>query len=97
MSARRKSSRPRCPAPDCSGGYTGRLRQVAPESIPIPEEVQQRAGKGDVIYRCGYCGFVWAQKSSSQPGVNVTPLGFYRNFSNPNEFFPVSEDYEIRK
>ncbi len=95
---RKKKDKVCCPAPDCRGGYSHRLYEVNAKLIQkIPPEVLARKKDDESIYRCNYCGFVWGQKSYRRMGIDVTPLGFYDNFTNPNKFVAVSENYETRR
>jgi hypothetical protein len=91
-----KKYQPHCPARNCSGGHGSRLHQVTAGKVNITQEVLSRRKSSDVIYRCSYCGFVWFQSSTSFPGFNPTPAGFYDNFQNPNVFIPIPEFYPIR-
>lgn len=93
----RKTYEPHCPANDCSGGHAPRLHKVSAENVKITQEVLSRKKTEDEIYRCNYCGFVWFQSSSSRPGFDPTPAGFYGDFSNPDIFVAVAENYEIRR
>jgi hypothetical protein len=67
------------------------------ENVKVPLEILSRKGPSDVIYRCSYCGFVWFQRSSSYPGYDPIPAGFYNDFRNPDAFSPVPEDYRVRE
>jgi hypothetical protein len=93
---RSKKYEPHCPE-GCAGGRAGRLHQVMAENVKVPPEILSRKRPSDVIYRCSYCGFVWFQRSSSYPGYDPTPAGFYNDFRNPETFSPVPEDYRIRE
>jgi len=92
----RKAYQTHCPN-GCAGGLSGRLYPVIAENVKLTPEVLTRKGPSDLIYRCSYCGFVWFQRSSSHPGYDPTPAGFYDDFRNPNAFSPVPEDYSIRE
>jgi hypothetical protein len=92
---KRKEYIPHCPA-NCAGGHIGRLYEVTPEFAKITQEVLSRRGDTNQIYRCGYCGLVWFQKSSRKLGFEPIPAGFFDNFTNPNEFVAVAVDFPIR-
>lgn len=92
----RKTYEPHCPASDCSGGHRAKLHPVKVETVPIPAEVLRRRGESDSVYRCSYCQFVWFQ-SSSPPGFDLIPAGFYDNFRWPGEFKAAPEDYKVRE
>ncbi|MCX6639523.1 MAG: hypothetical protein NTW14_03455 [bacterium] len=86
-----------CPAPDCTGGRPNRLIKIQAIEADIPAEILNRTSANDVIYRCSYCGLVWAQSPAKTVGFDVIPLGFYDNFTAPNKFIAVRDDYQIRK
>jgi hypothetical protein len=82
-----------CPAPSCRGGYEPQLRKATDEEIAaVPPEVFKRKKAEQLVYRCIYCQFMWAQNPSRKIGTGVAPLGFYKNFV----FEQVSENYETR-
>ena len=93
---RRKTYETHCPN-GCAGGLTGGLHRVIADNVKLTPEVLSRKRPSDLIYRCSYCGFVWFQRSSSYPGYDPTPAGFYSDFRNPDTFSPVPEDYRIRE
>ena len=79
-----------CPAPNCTGGYAHRVTQISLANVAMPAEVIARITGAHVVYRCSYCGFVWAKIAG-----NVAPLGF-KGRANTKEFTAVPEDYETR-
>ena len=84
---------PRCPNADCKGGDQSRLYKVGQKSISIPEEVLSIKGAKETIYRCNYCGLLWAQEDSKRIGLDPKPLGIYRNL----EFFSIPDNFRIRR
>jgi hypothetical protein len=89
-----KKFQPHCPALGCSGGHADRLHEVSLEQIEIPQVILARKRDTDnQIWRCSYCGLVWLQKSTSRPGFDPLPLGYYTNL----EFAPVYNAFKIRE
>lgn len=76
-----------CPAPSCKGGYLPKEAKNG-QIEKVPSEVLARKKKDQLVYRCTYCGFMWAQRDEG----NVTPLGFLENL----EFKQVPKDYRNR-
>ena len=67
------------------------------ETVHLPAEILERREPNDSIYQCSYCQFIWFQRSSSRPGFDPTPVGYYDNFRWPNEFHPVGWSFRVRQ
>ncbi len=94
---RKKEAKPQCPAPDCQGGYSNRIHEADYLVEKTPADVLERKDRNDTIFRCNYCGFLWAKSSSKGYDGGIIPLGFYDSFQNPNEFSAVPKTYRIRR
>src|SRR2546425_736471 len=76
----RKDYEPRCPAVNCAGGTSDRimpLNRSDPRPARIPQKVLNGLDERTQLWWCSYCGLVWTQKSTSRPGFDPTPIGFY--------------------
>jgi len=92
---RRKKYMPECPAQDCTGGDSNRLYRVSADSVHVPDQHRSPEKNGFLLYRCSYCGFLWYQDPLGVD-LNPIPVGFYNNFTKPNEFFAVGRDYPLK-
>jgi hypothetical protein len=97
MTSNMKRYEPHCPAPDCTGGYVNRLKELIAKPDWLPTEILEAKKETEEIYRCNYCGLVWFQESTKQKGFDARPVGFYDDFISPGKFRPISEHYRIRK
>jgi hypothetical protein len=93
----RKTYEPHCPAFDCSGGSSRRLHCTTAEAQHLTAEVLERLKPNDEIFRCSYWQFVWFQRSSSRPGFDPTPVGYYDNFRWPGLFQAVSTAFRVSR
>ena len=56
-----------CPAESCADGKRKPDYVDPVQGDDIPDEVTQQ--EGEALYRCLYCGLMWTQKGSDQPGI----------------------------
>ncbi len=91
----RKRKTTACPAGDC-GATSPRIVEIDVNRFPIPQEAKGRIKENGIVFRCSYCGFVWAETHSGLLSPQVTPLGFYDSFRKPNEFKLVPTNYDTR-
>ena len=78
---------PTCPAYDCNGGTSFRVREVSnPAACKVPDDI--KIVPGDQMFRCSYCGFIWIQRFLPEHlTTRRIPVGFYDSMAKPNEFF----------
>lgn len=89
--ARRKAYEPRCPSVRCRANRSY-LQRVELRTLGLPSELGELVRPNHELCKCGYCGLVWSQSTTSFPGFHPTLIAQYDD--KTHQFFPVRLDFE---